>query len=206
MRALFLDTETTGLPIWERRSHEPEQPHLVQLAALLMDLDSRAVLQQVDFTIRPDDWEIPADVAELHGITNDRAREIGIAEGVALTAFLALWERAEVRIAHNEPFDARIVRIACKRYWPAEADRWSSGKRECTARMSTPILRLPPTERMRAVGRSHYKTPNLREAYSYFTGRELERAHTALADVRACAHVYFACQRWHEENSAITPA
>lgn len=35
--ALFYDTETTGLPL----SEHPDQPHIVQLAAILVDLDTR---------------------------------------------------------------------------------------------------------------------------------------------------------------------
>lgn len=63
---------------------------------------------------------------------------------------------------------------------------------QCTAKLSTPILKLPPTDKMKAVGRLHHKTANLGEAYKYFTGRELENAHTAMADVLACMEVYFA--------------
>ena len=58
--------------------------------------------------------------------------------------------------------------------------------------MSTPILKLPPTERMLAAGRTHFKSANLSEAYKHFTGNELVGAHSALADVQACMAVYFA--------------
>lgn len=45
---------------------------------------------------------------------------------------------------------------------------------------------------MLSVGRSHYKTANLTEAYRHFTGLDMENAHSAMADVRACMAVYFA--------------
>lgn len=35
--ALFFDTETTGLPLFEQPSEDPRQPHIVQLAACLVD-------------------------------------------------------------------------------------------------------------------------------------------------------------------------
>lgn len=72
------------------------------------------------------------------------------------------------------------------------ADIWKSGSTECTARLATPICALPPTEKMKAVGRFHHKTPNLGEAYRHFTGKELVNAHSAMADVLACRDVYFA--------------
>ena len=36
-KILFYDTETTGLPLWSQPSEHPDQPRVVQLAALLCD-------------------------------------------------------------------------------------------------------------------------------------------------------------------------
>ena len=47
-----------------------------------------------------------------------------------------------------------------------------------------------PTERMRAAGRNHPKTPNLGEAYQHFTGNALDGAHDAMVDVNACIAIY----------------
>jgi DNA polymerase-3 subunit epsilon len=74
MRALFFDTETTGLPLFHEPSEDPRQPHLVQLAAVLVDIDTRKTLGSLDLTIAPDGWEIPDDVVKIHGITNEHAR------------------------------------------------------------------------------------------------------------------------------------
>jgi DNA polymerase-3 subunit epsilon len=62
----------------------------------------------------------------------------------------------------------------------------------CTQALSTPILKLPPTAKMIAAGRRHYKSANLGEAYRHFTGQELAGAHQAMVDVQACMAVYFA--------------
>jgi DNA polymerase-3 subunit epsilon len=58
--------------------------------------------------------------------------------------------------------------------------------------MSTPICNLPPTAKMIAARRNHPKTPNLGEAFEFFTGEKLEGAHSALVDVDACMRIYFA--------------
>ena len=190
--ALFYDTETTGLPDFKAPSEAAHQPHIVQLAALLIDLDARETIQSMDVIVRPDGWTIPDEVAAVHGITTEHAAEVGIPESLALSMFMELW-CGRSRVAHNEQFDARIIRIALMRYRSEDsADIWKSGPAECTARMATPVCALPPTDKMKAVGRFHHKTPNLCEAYRHFTGNDLQNAHSAMADVLACLDVYFA--------------
>jgi len=194
--ALFYDTETQGLPIWSQPSDHHDQPHIVQLAAAMVDLDTRDTLASLDVIVRPDGWEIPEDVAAVHGITTERAAALGVPESLALSLFLEMWASCRVRIAHNEPFDARIIRIAQHRAGELESDldAWKDGTAECTARLATPILQLPPTAKMLAAGRTHFKTANLGEAVQFFTGKPLENAHSAMADVRGCMDVYFAIQ------------
>lgn len=197
---LFYDTETTGLPDFKAPSEAQHQPHIVQLAALLVDLDTRETIASMDVIVRPDGWTIPSEVSAVHGITTEHAMNVGIPEELAISMFMSLWD-GRLRIAHNEQFDARIVRIAIKRFFdpvqPAGlaipiSDEWKASHSECTARLATPICALPPTEKMKAAKRFHHKTPNLGEAYRHFTGRDLENAHSAMADVQACRDVYFA--------------
>lgn len=199
---LFYDTETTGLPLFSEPSEHPDQPHMVQLAAVLADLETEKAIASMDVIIRPNGWTIPDDVAAIHGITTEHAMAVGIPEELALYLFMELW-MGRNRIAHNETFDARIIRIALKRYHdPREeslavppSDVWKAAPAECTARMATPILNLPPTEKMIAAGRKHAKTANLGEAYQYFSGKPLENAHSAMADVQACMFIYFAMRK-----------
>ena len=198
--ALFYDTETTGLPDFKAPSEAAHQPHIVQLAALLVDLDTRQTIQSMDVIVRPHGWTIPDEVAAVHGITTEHAADVGIPERLAVEMFMDLWNNRN-RVAHNEQFDARILRIALMRHQgnifnspsgKSVPDIWKEGRAECTARMATPICALPPTDKMKAVGRFHHKTPNLGEAYRHFTGNDLQNAHSAMADVLACRDVYFA--------------
>lgn len=192
--ALFYDTETSGLPLFNDPSEDPRQPHIVQLGACLVDLDSRKVISSLDVIVKPTNWEIPDDVAKVHGITTEYARDVGIPENVAVQMLVDLWDN-RLRIAHNESFDARIVRIGIMRAIDHElADYWKAGKAGCTQILATPHCKLPPTPKMIAARRTHYKSANLGEAYLHFTGRPLEGAHSAMVDVRACMAVYFAVQ------------
>ena len=198
--AIFYDTETTGLPDFKAPSESAHQPHIVQLAALLVDMDTRETIQSMDVIVRPNGWTIPDEVAAVHGITTEHAKAVGIPERLAVEMFMELWNNRN-RVAHNEQFDARILRIALMRHQgnifhspsgKSVPDIWKEGRAECTARMATPICALPPTDKMKAVGRFHHKTPNLGEAYRHFTGNDIQNAHSAMADVLACRDVYFA--------------
>jgi DNA polymerase-3 subunit epsilon len=190
-RALVFDTETTGLPLFDQPSEDPRQPHIVELAARLVDIDSRKTISSLSVVVQPDGWTIPESVTQVHGITQQHAEAVGVPEMVALEIFMALWARCDVRVAHNVTFDDRIIRIALKRFGGLP-DAWKAGAADCTARLSTPILNLPPTAKMVAAKRNGPKTPNLAEAYEFFTGAKLEGAHSARVDVNACAAIYFA--------------
>ena len=199
---LFYDSETSGLPLFDQPSEDPAQPHVVQLAACLVDVTTRKTIQSMDVIINPDGWVIPDEVAKIHGITTEYASQVGVSESLAVVMLMELWAAADQRVGHNESFDARIIRIALMRFNcvtgmrdSAEvADAWKSGKAECTARLATPYCKLPPTEKMLAVGRKHHKTATLSEAYRHFVREELQDAHSAMVDVRACMAVYFAIQ------------
>ena len=135
---LFFDTETTGIPEWSTPSDDPCQPHIVEIAAELVDKESQETIKSMDLLIRPDGWTIPEDVAEeTHGITTEMALEQGVVtETEALDQFLdEFWPLCSTRVAFNEPFDARIIRIAMKRFRPARMDLWRHFSRECVMRM-----------------------------------------------------------------------
>lgn len=190
---LFYDTETTGLPIWAKPSEDPAQPYITQIAAELCDEETGETLQAINFLIEPEGWTIPEDIQKLTGITQEKAERFGIKIGCVLPHFFYLWQKSEIRVAHNEPFDMRMIRIAMMRdpAFQKHADKWKESPAFCTQSNSTNILKLPPTERMLAAGRNTSKSPNLAEAYRHFTGKELDGAHNAAVDIMGCKAVYF---------------
>lgn len=201
-RVVFFDTETTGLPHFKLPSEHPDQPHIVQLGACLVDVDTRKVLSTIDVICKPDGWLIPDEVSAIHGITTEMAGDLGVPESLAVEMLLDL-VGDRLRVAHNTPFDDRMVRIACLRHFePTQADAWGEGRYECTAMLATPIMKIPPTDRMKAAGFTKFKTPNLREAVLHFTGKPLENAHSALADVHGCMDVWFAIKAQQAQQRA----
>ncbi|MFD1558308.1 exonuclease domain-containing protein [Paraburkholderia silviterrae] len=191
---LVYDTETNGLPLWNEPSEAPGQPHITQLAAELCDEKNGNVIATMDTLIKPDGWTIPDDLAQLTGITTERALAEGIPIEDALKQFHDMWVRASLRAGHNESFDARMIRIEYFRQLDADDpfhDKWKSAPAFCTQGKSTKIINLPPTEKMIKAGRRHAKSPNLGEAYKFFTGKDLEGAHNAAVDLMACKTVYY---------------
>lgn len=190
---LFLDTETTGLPLWKDPSEHSDQPHIVQLAAKLVNLDTREVLKSMDVIVKPDGWVIPDDTIAVHGITNERAAAEGIPEADAVRQFLDMAAELSVEemvIGHNVTLDQRIVRIAIKRHLDVAnavegaiqpSDVWKAVPAFCTMWKSKPHTKLP--------GNKH---PKLTEAYQHFIGKPMEGAHSAGGDVDGCIAVYFA--------------
>lgn len=187
IQILFFDTETTSLPVWNEPSEGPNQPHIVELAAKLVDLESREVIATLDTIIKPDGWVIPADMTEIHGITTEKALAEGIPESEALNRLMTLWRQSNFRVAHNQSFDERIVRIAIKRFLSEEvAEQWKAGEKQCTGLITKPLMQMPPK------GKYGWKMPKLSEAYEHYVGKPMENAHRAMSDVDACMAVYFA--------------
>jgi len=182
---LIFDSETCGMPLWREQSGDPEQPHIVQLAAVLVDEETKEISQSIDLIVKPDGWIIPDDTIEVHGITNEMAHDVGIPEYVALGMFLSLWNGRK-QIAYNTTFDRRIIRIATKRYSSESMiDSWKEGEYECAMQASRKVM--------------GGKVPKLEAAYKHFTGKEIQNAHTAMGDTLACMEIFFAVK---EANQA----
>ncbi|MFT9221945.1 3'-5' exonuclease [Gluconobacter oxydans] len=195
MSILFFDTETSGFPKPGLPTGHEDQPHCVQLAAILTD-DQGQEEACVNVIIRPDGWTVPDRAAAIHGITTEKAARYGIREQVAAVLFYDLTCRADLLVAHNIKFDRQIVATM---YARAKRSEWKLPEAQfCTMEAAAPLVNLPPTPRMRAAGIIKPKAPKLEECIQHFYGETLEGAHDALVDVRACARIYFEMKRMGE--------
>jgi len=198
----FYDTETTGLPVWKEPSGGENQPHLVQLSAIQCDIETREILQRIDLIVRPNGWEIPQVVVDIHGITTEKAMDCGVYEESAIRLMLEIC-RDSSRVAHNRTFDQRIIRIGVKRYGFADEDidRWADKEtHECTMLKAKPIMKMLPK------GKWGHKNPKLEEAYKFFCGLELgDKAHSSIYDTEACMAVYWAMLDYKEPEKVEHP-
>ena len=189
---LVFDTETTGLPDFKARSNDPKQPHLVQIA-LIRYADDGTEARAKTLIVKPNGWIISPEVTAIHGISHERAMDEGVPENEAVAAYIMSQAVCSLRVAHNTPFDDRIIRIAMTRCGVErdfiEAIEKRTAFDTCTA--AKPIMKLPPTDRQIAAGFTGYKSPNLGECIRHFFDEDLPGAHDALVDARACARIYF---------------
>jgi DNA polymerase-3 subunit epsilon len=198
-KAIFFDKETTGFPVWGSPSGDPCQPHIINSAAIVVDLDTREELEVHEFFIKPDGWEVPEEITKITGITTDYLEEHGIQEVDMLNQFLKICDNGnEQRVAFNKAFDQRVVRIAIKRFLgdPVIEETWGQKDNFIDPMyMAKSIMKLP--------AKRGYKTPSLSEAYEFFIGKPLENAHKALPDTRALKEVYFAILDYSENSDDV---
>ena len=57
MSYLIFDTETTGIPNLSIDMQHPAQPHIVQLAAIILD-ENFNITTELNTLIKPTDWDI----------------------------------------------------------------------------------------------------------------------------------------------------
>lgn len=188
MRTLIYITTPTRAPVWKSPSMATEQPHIVQLAAMEIDTETKETISRATWLVNPGGWEVPQSVLDDIGISPALASN-GVYEALALNGFYIMWKRCDGRVSYGEPFHSRIIRIALKRYMAdVVVDDWKAQKDRaiCAMRESTNVLKLP-----QEVGRGKYKFPKLGEAYEHFTGKALPEKTSIDERLDAVRDIYF---------------
>lgn len=185
---LFFDTETTGLPDNRLPLDHASQPHLVQIAALCMD-EAGKEESMMNVLIEPDGYSIPEGAARIHGISTEKAKAYGVPVMVGVSMLSNLIAKCDCIVAHNISFDLTLFRIALARM--KRPDRSVEKQQFCTMEKAKPVCQMPASARMQNVGMKGFKPPKLIEAYEFAFKEKFDNAHDALADVRACARLYF---------------
>jgi DNA polymerase-3 subunit epsilon len=190
MLALVFDTETTGKAAFKEPSVSPVQPNLVQLGMLLVDLSNGKEYAAVDLIVYPSSWEVPQEAALIHGVSTGLAKKAGVNLDTAVNAFLDLVEVADVVVAHNIVFDRLIMERAVAMVNLANdedvIDPFNDKALFCTMRAATPIVKK---KGRRPLHENDFKWPKLSECIQHFFNEELENAHSAIVDCRACARI-----------------
>ena len=183
---LFIDTETTGLPIDINASLNDfdNWPRLVQVSYVLFN-NNQELITEADFVIQPNGFKIPSDSIEIHGITNEEAKEKGHTLESVLTHLFALINKVDCLIGHNISFDEKILGSEFLRNNMINV--LESKKKFCTMKYGI--------EFYKKINSYNTKWPTLKELYSTLFGYTFENSHNALADAKATAECFWELKR-----------
>ena len=183
---LIFDTETTGLPHNKTAPVEDldNWPRLVQLAWQLHD-EKGNLLSQGNHIVKPDGFTIPFNAQKIHGISTDRALEVGEDLRKVLDTFTIDLRRAKVLVGHNIEFDNKIIGAEYLR--TNQDNLLAEFPNIDTAEETKQFTQLAggPGGRL--------KSPKLIELYEKLFGEGFGDAHDAAYDVDATAKAFFEC-------------
>lgn len=184
MTYLGFDTETTGLH---------DNAEIAQLAMMLFD-DNKECIGEFKSLIKPDGWTISEETQKFHTdsgstVSQENCEKYGLSIKSVMALFNNWCDKADELIAHNLDYDIARIRYTANRLG---LQLNMPHQHKCTMKLSTDILKIPPTAAMKKWGHGDkFKNPNLQEAHKHFFGKEFDGAHDAMADVKACASIYF---------------
>ena len=180
---LIFDTETTGLPKnWKAPLTDFDNwPRMVQLAWQMHD-DQGKLINNKNFIIKPEGYNIPYNAEKIHGISTDRAINEGSNLKDVLEEFVRDVKSCKFIIGHNIEFDNNIVgsELLRKEMVNTLFDFPSIDTKDD----STNYCELPG-------GRGGgYKWPSLMELHEKLFNETFSEAHNASADVEATARCF----------------
>ncbi len=166
---MFIDTETTGLSRIDR---------IVQIAWQLYAKDTDKFVSSNCFIVKPTDFWINLNSTKIHGITQERAFKEGIERSIILQQLKSALLRSDTIIAHNMPFDNRMISSELNRLDNHDLfNLWTQKTKICT---------------MKEAKRIYGKNLKLSELYLKLTQEPLpDKMHSADVDTNMCARVYF---------------
>ncbi len=181
---LIFDTETTGLPKrWDAPITDTDNwPRCIQIAWQLHD-DMGQLIENQDYIIKPDGFNIPYDAERIHGISTELAHEQGVDLREVLEKFNAAMAKSKFIVGQNVGFDVNIM--GCEFHRSGMQSPLSGMKilDTCTE-ITAELLQLPG-------GRGgKFKLPTLTELHQYLFGEPFAEAHNATADVEATTRCF----------------
>ncbi|MDC1067675.1 3'-5' exonuclease [Candidatus Kapabacteria bacterium] len=180
---LFVDTETTGLPLkWNAPLKDLKNwPRLVQIAWLEYDKFGN-LLTQGDYIITPKNFEIPEQSSRIHKITSKIAKERGNDLKAVLNVFNSIIEKSEFIVAHNIDFDEKIIGAEFLREY-IKTDLHSK-KLFCTMKSTVDFMKIPSSK-------GGFRYPGLGDLYRKLFGKSFADSHNALADIKSTAEIFW---------------
>ncbi|MBO3115604.1 DNA polymerase III subunit alpha [Winogradskyella sp. DF17] len=189
---LIFDTETTGLPKrWDAPITDTDNwPRAVQIAWQLHDAMGNCIDQQ-DYLIRPEGFNIPYDAEKIHGISTELAQEQGVSLIEVLNRFNEVLSNSKFVVGQNVGFDLNIMGAEFVRGDVANPLQELPVLDTCTEHTAV-LCQLPG-------GRGgKFKLPTLTELHEFLFSQPFAEAHNATADVEATTRCFLELVRRRE--------
>jgi DNA polymerase-3 subunit epsilon len=170
---LFFDVETTGLPQSFNlpSTYVDYWPRIVSFAYILCDSQNE-IIERGSFLIKPDGFTIPKSAEKIHGISTEKALELGIPFDQAISKLKRLLDLSEIIVGHNIEFDIKVLDSEFYRFdhsLPAKKLPYI-----CTMKSSAAYCDLPDG-----------KWPTLLELYNKLFGKDFDGVHNPSFDIKA---------------------
>jgi DNA polymerase-3 subunit alpha len=181
---LIFDTETTGLPKnWNAPITDVSNwPRCVQIAWQLHD-DMGRMVSHEDFLIIPENYKIPYDAEQIHGISTDLATQQGKPLTEVLNLFNEALSKAKFVVGQNLNFDLNIM--GCEFHRSNIATELNKLPVLDTCTEKTALLCEIPGGRY-----GKFKLPTLTELHEKLFNQPFNEAHNATADVEATTRCF----------------
>ena len=181
---LIFDTETTGLPKnWNAPITDVNNwPRCVQIAWQLHD-DMGRMVSHEDFLIIPENYKIPYDAEQIHGISTDLAIQQGKPLNEVLDLFNEALSKAKFVVGQNLNFDLNIMGCEFHRSDMSTVLNELPVLDTCTEK--TALLCEIPGGRY-----GKFKLPTLTELHEKLFKQPFNEAHNATADVEATTRCF----------------
>lgn len=192
MLVLVFDTETTGL-IKEDTVKIDDFPHIVQISFILYDTVSKKMIECCDFIINcKNKFKIPTESSKIHGITEEISIKQGVSIRTALQKFYDTVRKANYLVAHNLPFDDKMVQIEFTRLGLDGQMLMSETNlnrldKYCTMKNSRNLCKISVKS---AKGKMYYKNPKQSELHNHLFGTVPENLHNSLNDILVCLRCF----------------
>ena len=142
-----------------------------------------ALIDQQDYLVRPEGFNIPYDAEKIHGISTALAEERGLPLTEVLEKFNKACAGAKFIVGQNVGFDVNII--------GAEFHRTGMENTLQTCRFWIPVPKKRPYCANCPVGRGgKFKLPTLTELHEHLFGEPFSEAHNATADVEATTRCF----------------
>ena len=183
MCKLFIDIETTGLPILKKYNnyHNPnnlkyyENSRIIEIGYQIYDND-RTLLLENDQLIKVNKT---INNSDIHGITNNDLDNNGIEFNVFCDDFKKHIVKCDTIIAHNIKFDYNIILSELYRINNIELiTKLESMLKQCTMILGKQALNIK-------------KNPKLSNLYFELFNKKVVQSHRALDDTKLCSKCYY---------------